>query len=789
MKKIFASILLLIIELGMFAQTPPSFNYQAILRDASGNVLANKEVNIGIVILQGNTTGNQVFTETHPVTTNEFGLVNLQIGSVNTAEIQAIDWNTGPYFIQISVDGTAMGTSQLLSVPFAMHAITVENDAVNDDDSDPKNEIQVLSIHADTIFLSSGGFVILPSETDPDFTNWDRSSGISISEAQISDLKHFNGDSITGYETVFDGWDKNADNDFTSADETDPVFSNSLAAAINAADTTLWAKDTNPQNELQNLKLENQQLSISDGNTIDLSGAYYIADSSATNELQDITLNGTQLSISKGSTIDLTEVQDGDKQRLSLGVSNQHEIRLNISNANYVEMPFVKDGVSKYNWDEAENYVAKWEQYGSMGKSTIYDNGNVGVGTSSPNEKLEVNGAIVIGNSSADTTKAGTIRWNPETNDFEGFTGKRWRSLTAGSIIYGNSEGNEISKHIADDPIEDNHFGASVSISGDYAIVGAPYNYDKASAYIFHHTDIGWEKEAKLIASDGADNYFGNSVSISGDYAIIGANEDDERKGSAYIFHRSGTTWTQQQKITAGDGQPEDYFGISVSISGDYAIVGSPYNEKKGAAYIFHRSDTNWEQQAKLIAPDGAEGDHFGEDVSISGDFVIVGAWGDDDKGINSGSAYVFQRSGTSWPQQQKLTASNGAPRNDFGENVSISGDYAIINTIKGQVYIFYRSDTGWTQQTILTSTFNDNFGYDVAISGKYAIVGAPRDDDHIGAVYIYERSGVNWMQKLKLKASNGNRFDDFGTNVSIFEDYVIVGAQGDNYIGAVYFF
>ena len=395
MKKLITSILLLVIGLATFAQTPTTFNYQAVLRDATGNVLANKEVEIEVNLLKDTTSNLSVFTEKHVVNTNEFGLVNLQIGSLNTSDMQAINWTDGPFFIQISVDETIMGTSQLLSVPFALHAITVENDAVEDDDSDPQNEIQVLSINGDTIYLSRGGFVVLPAETDPAFTKWDKSAGISISEAQISDLKHFNGDSITGNEAAFEGWDKNADDNFTTADETDPIFSSSLAASITAVDTAQWAKDNDPQNELQHLSLENQLLSISNGNTIDLSSAL-VADSSASKNLQDISLNGTLLSITKGSTVDLSEIQDGDKQRLSLGVTNQHEIRLNISNANFVEMPFVKDGVSKYNWDEAENYVAKWEQYGSMGKSTIYDNGNVGIGTETPEAKLEVAGQVRI---------------------------------------------------------------------------------------------------------------------------------------------------------------------------------------------------------------------------------------------------------------------------------------------------------------------------------------------------------------------------------------------------------
>ena len=340
MKTTITSLILVIVALCTFAQTPQSFNYQAVLRDASGNILANQNIEIQVGILQGSASGSAIFSETHSTTTNNFGLVNLTVGSISSTNFSSIDWTDGPFFIQISVDGTIMGTSQLLSVPFALHAKTVENDKVEDADADPGNELQVLSISNDTIYLSNGGKVKLPPETDPAFTYWDKSTGITITESQISDLNHFTGDDISGNETAFDGWDKNADDDFTTADETDPVFSSSLAAAITAADTARWASNNYTQNELQNLKLENQQLSISGGNTIDLSDAYYIADSSATNELQDIVLNGTQLSISKGSTVDLAPLQDGtgtDNQTISLD-GNQ----LVISNGNRIYLPYIR---------------------------------------------------------------------------------------------------------------------------------------------------------------------------------------------------------------------------------------------------------------------------------------------------------------------------------------------------------------------------------------------------------------------------------------------------------------
>ena len=161
MKKYLLTIAILINALAIFAQTPTSFQYQAVLRDASGGVLANQEVEIVIAILQGSITGTEVFSETHSVTTNSFGLANLQIGSVNQAEMEAMDWGAGPYFVQVSVDGTIMGTSQLLSVPYALYSKSVENDLVDDADADPANELQDLSLLGTELSISEGSAVDL----------------------------------------------------------------------------------------------------------------------------------------------------------------------------------------------------------------------------------------------------------------------------------------------------------------------------------------------------------------------------------------------------------------------------------------------------------------------------------------------------------------------------------------------------------------------------------------------------------------------------------------------------
>jgi len=333
-----------------------------------------------------------------------------------------------------------------------------------------------------------------------------------------------------------------------------------------------------------------------------------------------------------------------------------------------------------------------------------------------------------------------------------------------------NDDWLEQDKLLASDGAEGDRFGFSVSIDGGYAIVGSPWDDDNGqnsgSAYIFTRSGTDWTQQAKLLASDGAEgDDFGVSVSIDGDYAIVGAYFDDDNgggSGSAYVFTRSGTVWTEQAKLLASDGAAGDLFGRSVSIDGDYAIVGAfrddDNGETSGSAYVFTRSGTTWTQQAKLLASDGTAGDQFGYSVSIDGDYAIVGVYRYDDNGDWSGSAYVFNRSGTDWTEQAKLLASDGAEGDDFGCSVSIDGDYAIVGAYhdgdngsnSGSAYVFTRSGTVWTEQAKLLASdgaAGDMFGYSVSIDGDYAIVGVYRNDDNgdwSGSAYVFTTEGAS---------------------------------------------
>ena len=265
-----------------------------------------------------------------------------------------------------------------------------------------------------------------------------------------------------------------------------------------------------------------------------------------------------------------------------------------------------------------------------------------------------------------------------------------------------------------------------------------------------------------------AQNTFGYSVALSdnGDTALVAAPGatvgGNAYQGANYVFVRSGTVWTEQAKLTASDGGANDFFGFNVEISGDgsTAIVGAyiddvGLNTDQGSAYVFTRSGTVWSQQAKLNGSDSGAGDRFGGSVSLStsGDTAIIGAYLDDVGGTDQGSAYVFTRSGIVWAEQAKLTASDGAANDWFGfVSVASDGNTACVgamfdtvggNSYQGSAYTYTRSGSIWTEQQHFSEAggaANDNFGYPTAMAGdgKTLVVGVTVDNSQQGSAYIY---------------------------------------------------
>ena len=358
----------------------------------------------------------------------------------------------------------------------------------------------------------------------------------------------------------------------------------------------------------------------------------------------------------------------------------------------------------------------------------------------------------------------------------------------------------------ASDAADSDHFGVSVALSGDTALVGVPNrgiggNDDVGAAYIFTRSGTIWSQQAELTASDGkSDTVFGESVALSGDTALIGA-PCGWAPGAAYIFTRSGTSWSQQAELTASDGAGVDDFGGAVALSGDgsEALVGASCRAAGaqtyvGAAYVFTDPGTGWAQQAELTASDGAAQDFFGESVALSGDTAIVGAPA---KTVGAkgrvGAAYIFTGSGASWSQQAALTAADGAANDDFGGSVAVSGGTALVGaqcnavgakTYVGAAYIFTGSGTSWAQKAELAASdraAGDMFGCSVALSGGRALVGAvfkPAGVDFdAGAAYVFTGSGASWPQQAKLTASDETAGGEFGYAVSLSGDTALIGS------------
>ncbi|MFK7758408.1 MAG: hypothetical protein AB8C13_00500 [Phycisphaerales bacterium] len=330
-------------------------------------------------------------------------------------------------------------------------------------------------------------------------------------------------------------------------------------------------------------------------------------------------------------------------------------------------------------------------------------------------------------------------------------------AIDSGSAyLYELSTGQQLFKLRASDAESEDSFGAAVAISGTRAIVGAPilnsFNSESlGTAYLFD-TTTGQEL-FRFVASDAsASDQFGSTVAISGSIAVVGAAGNDEGgslSGSAYVFD----TITGQQlfKLTASDAVAFDLFGQSVAVSGTLAIIGAAGNDdagsSSGSAYIF--DTTTGQQLLKIAAIDAAEVNQFGYSVAISGNRAVVGSIGDDDAGMNSGSAYIFDA--TTGQQLLKLTATDAMESDFFGESVAISGDIAVIGALNsegvttntGTAFVFDIA----TGEQILELTSSDGamfdlFGTSVGISGNTIVAGAPRGDGKegvdIGSAYVY---------------------------------------------------
>ena len=350
------------------------------------------------------------------------------------------------------------------------------------------------------------------------------------------------------------------------------------------------------------------------------------------------------------------------------------------------------------------------------------------------------------------------------------------------------------------------NLGASVGISGDYAMIGVPEDdtdngRDTGSLQVFFRSETGWVQHQKLLASDGVrGDEFGTALAMSGDYAIVGAPRKDDagnNSGAAYIFTRQGTAWVEQAKLVAPDARAGDYFGVSVAIDEDTVLVGGHRINKPtadaGSVYVFERLGNSWLLTDHLTAPDATKFAYFGFSVGIDDDTAIIGAIRDDEAGSDAGAAYVFVRKGIEWTFQAKLLGNNTESEDNFGYAVDVDGNFAIVTSPKnrgaGAAYIYEREGTVWEQKRNrvrirmipIDRDGASAFGTSVAINGETAVIGATGGkvgQDIVGAAYVFTRNEPPfWNQHTKLTASDSRGGDQLGYAVALSGSEVIAGA------------
>jgi hypothetical protein len=377
-----------------FAQSPDLFSYQGIARDNQGVALQNQAISLKIIIWEQFPTpsGINVYEETHSVTTNQFGLFTVQIGAgtVVSGNISTINWNPGhSFFIETAMDATGgtnytqMGISQLLSVPFAKLATEVMNDKVNDADFDPNNELQSLSYSNDTLTISNGNFVIIPTTIDTD----DQNLSLSNDTLYIQDGNN-----------VYLGSYINTDNQTLSLSNDTLYISNGNNVFL---PDNVFDGDSSTTNELQTLTYSNDTLYLSNGNSVYIQGNVYDGDSSSTNELQALSLSNDTIYLSNGGFVKLPPAVDNDWTISGSNIYNGNTGNVGIGNTSPVSKLHVT-GLTSIDGSRLEFINiggSVFIGFGAGANDDLTNNNNVFVGTQSGNSNTSGSENTTLGHS------------------------------------------------------------------------------------------------------------------------------------------------------------------------------------------------------------------------------------------------------------------------------------------------------------------------------------------------------------------------------------------------------
>jgi hypothetical protein len=354
------------------------------------------------------------------------------------------------------------------------------------------------------------------------------------------------------------------------------------------------------------------------------------------------------------------------------------------------------------------------------------------------------------------------------------------------------------------------YFGYAVDLSDDRAIIGAYGDDDRGenvgAAYIFKRRGTSWKEEGKLTPRPAIpSDQFGIAVAIEGDHAFVGTRgdiENDRQSGRVYIFRWIDGSWTETRWYRSSTPNTDDAYGRSVDVNGSWAAIGAHGDSKKGrdagAVYLYQLRNESWGFHSRLLPPKGEEADYFGFDVSVFRDRLLVGAFGDDEKGIRAGAAYVFRLSNDEWKLEQKLVAPGGGGRHQlFGHSVALTKLHAVIGShgyrsrgkFSGAAFVYQKTAKGWQHQTTLEAGdpgANKYFGFDVAAAGNRILVGARGDRKQAGAAYLYRKTGETWTALAKLVSAEGAELDFLGRAVAIAEGSLLIGVHGSDEKGSM---
>ncbi len=356
----------------------------------------------------------------------------------------------------------------------------------------------------------------------------------------------------------------------------------------------------------------------------------------------------------------------------------------------------------------------------------------------------------------------------------------------------------------ADDATQLDYLGHSAAADGDRIVLGAPYEdhaglQDAGAAYVFERAGTGWAQTAKLIAADGqAFANFGAAVALDGDQLLVGADRMDStaaQAGVAYVFVHDGSSWSQQARLDPFDPADLQTFGNSVALDGDTALIGARQDgaNAEGAAYVFVRSGTTWTQQAKLLEPTPGVHSVFGTAVALQDDTAVVTSRGTDSG--TPGAVHVWQRSGSTWTHQARLDTAGDPDSYYVGISVDLDGDRVLAGDYgdgppgewgHGAAHVFVRSGSTWTHEAKLAALDSEpsgNFGYAVALEGPRAAVGASGATVHYfdaGAGYVFVQNGTTWSQQAQFLASDPAGGDYLGLSAALAGTAAVFGSRSD---------